>query len=304
MGLLVLLGLVVMSVWYQANLKAIIATSYFVRGIKSESQDFKKAYALYKEGTLMHTVYDKHLRYGLIARGLKALEDSNQSMDRKALIDDFASMKLDLQKDLYVPDISPITPFDLLSKINEQIYLYYKNPQALTDMEETAKAGLALFSQRPHFYNTLGRARIYAGDWTNGENYLRQAAMIGPEGYLDHIITYHKNAGFAYYLAGKQEMSINHFYQAINLIYQGAQGQGGLGYAVAAHASVDMVFFKNVAALFFQRGEYASARDVIEKAQEIFPEQSSWYAKMLEEVNNKEKESLKAATGVKSVIQP
>lgn len=284
----IILIMFISVIWYRANLQAIWATHYFVEGVKLERNDFMKAFALYQKGTVQNTVYDKHLRYGLISRSLTAMDNGNKSLVKKPVLDQLDKYKLSLTKECDTPDISPVTPYDLLAKIYEQDYFYSRDPQDLQPIIRVAEAGLAKFKARPHFYYLLGRAKIYANEKEEGEKYLYQAVTSGPESYLTKQVNYYKSIALTYYQQSDVETAIPYFLKSVDMmVLQRKANQ--LGSAPVSPQNLDVQYFQNLVALLYRRGQYEETRQLLAKAQYVFPELSEVWDKLKQEVEEKSK---------------
>ena len=267
---LILLSLIAL---YQVNLKPTLAGLTIIEGGKMESRDFNKALSYYKKGISQNTIFAQDFKVEVIARLITILEQGGRKGSEKEMITILYDLKPFLEKQLEKPDIRYRNFYELLARINERIYLFSGDPEALIAMEEVSRKALEFNDQRPQFYQLLGKVKIFQKNYQKGEALFEKAFELTPK-RLEDRINYHKDLGVAYFKASDKPKAAENLKKSIDLKYLRFKL-----FSKRFSSEKEIIFMEKVARIYyFDLNDLETCREIYEKAMEMYPQ----YQKVLQ----------------------
>ena len=261
---LILLSLIAL---YQVNLKLTLAGLTIIEGGKMESKDFNKALSYYKKGISQNTIFAQDFRVEVIARLIIILEGGWAKESEKEMITMLSDLKPFLEKQLEKPDIRYRNFYELLARINERIYLFSGDPEALIAMEEVSRKALEFNDQRSQFYQLLGKVKIFQKNYQKGEAFFEIAFELTPR-QLEDRINYYKDLGVAYFKAGDKPKAAENFKKSIDLKYLMFKL-----FSKKAPSKKEAIFMEKVARIYyFDLNDLETSQEIYEKAMEMYPQ--------------------------------
>jgi len=159
---------------------------------------------------------------------------------------------------------------DVQLTLVRSLYALHQPEEAITGMEAFLQAHP---QQSPEYYSWVGLLYDGTGRWTDGESWHRKAMAIGPA--ADYL---HNNLGYNLLMQKKGAEAAAEFREALRLNPDSEVARNNLGMALASdnqaaaavtnwQISTDpATAYNNVAAVLIEQGNFAAARQELEKA--------------------------------------
>lgn len=268
--LLIILSLIA---FYQLNFKPTKASLAFVRGVGLEKQDYKRALLEYEKGISQNTVYDKEFRKELIGRLIFVLENFRISKEAEAeTVKILSDLKQFSEKELEKPDKRYLENYELLARINERIYLFSGDLEAVKAMEEVSWQALNFNDQKPEFYRLIGRAKILQKNYSEGEAFFQKALELSLTGMelpgFGNQIQFYKGLAIAYLKAGDKPKAAENFKEALKREFSLRKFEEPSSESVQQ----TLTFAISLARIYYQEfNDATTARQIYQRAMEVFP---------------------------------
>jgi len=258
-----------LTVFYRVNFKPTIACRTFFRALEMEKKDFGKALLEYQEGASKNTIFDKDFRIELASRLIFILENFKPSKNAEAeIVKILSDLKPFLEKELEKPDRRYLDSYELIARINERIYLFSGDLEALEETEEVSIMALSFNDQKPEFYRLIGKTKIYQKNYSEGEAFFEKAFELAPRKLQDRV-KFYRVLGVVYFKAGDNLMAVENFKKALEI---------ELSFKKFIELSPEEIqetlnTAKGVAHIYYQEfNDLETCRQIYERAMEVFPD--------------------------------
>jgi len=281
--------------FYQLNFKPTKASLMIIQGGRLERKDLNLSLSYYKKGMTQNTIFDGDFKMEVTQRLLTIFEKELAKESRQGMLEILAGLKPFFEEELEKPDrVSNL--YIILFGINEKLHMFARDPIAIEDMEKVLKEALEVYDQRPQFYQLMGVAKIFKGDWQAGEVFFQKAFELTPRRLKDEI-TILKNLGGAYRRAGNDPKGAEHLKRAFDIDYSLKKFTISLSGISSEELQEkrdrswgDMLFAEELALMHYLKlNDFDTCREIYEKAIKIYPEHQEYLQSHLE-ILTKDKE--------------
>lgn len=213
--LVALLAFLSLVTFYCLNFRPTAIGLTYVKAKKLEAGNFSKAFSQYKNIITKDTIFEKDFREKVAFELLGRIRSGRAlKSEKKEIIKTLSDLKLFFQKRLEKPDKAQFSYYLLITQIDEEIYLFTGEAAALQELEEVSKVALSFNNQRPEFYRILGKAKIFQGNYAEGEKYFRKALNLS-SGSIQDEINFYQYLGVAYSMVGDRLKAAENFKEAL-----------------------------------------------------------------------------------------
>lgn len=259
--------------FYQLNLKPAIAGRAFVRAVEAEG-DLSKALSEYRKGVSQNTVYDNEMRRELAARLILILDNAKLTEEgRKEIVKFLKELKPFLEARMGIPDKRYLDYYQLVGLIAERIYLFEGGSELLLEMEEVSKEALIFNSRKAEFYRMIGRAKIFQGDYLEGEEFFQKYLEFS-YGDFKNEPGHYRLLGTTYLQAGNKPKAAENFQKALYRDFYLKRFSG----ASSEASQKTLVSSRALANIYYEEfNDSETALEIYQKAKQAFPEEIKQY---------------------------
>ncbi len=275
------LPLAILSIYF-VNVKSVLASYDTVRGFFMEQKDFPGALKYYQRAMDRTTQYRREILLNMVGRDLTVLDQQAGGQWQKEILENLAQFRPELLKSLDQPEIRYLNFYEAAARSDEWLYLVSQNKDFLREGEDISKKALAFNKQWLQYYYILGRFYIYEGDYAKGEEYFNRGYQLSLQRPQD-AFEMQRIMGIVYLRSSQSQKAAEHFKNGIELKY--TERMGGVkellkqlpGFSpetiarMRQEASPEITFFEATAWLFGQLGDQNTAKDIYQKAIEVYP---------------------------------
>ncbi len=263
-------------VMYQINIKPTVAAMYFPAYIRYESSDFATALSGYKIGISAKTLYDNDLVIAFADRSIFLLENSYGQYAGDKAVEGLLGVKPILYEAIIKKDMRPCNVYELLSRIDEWLYIVKKDPNYLGDMEKDINRALLFNSNIPVFYRLRGEMEILQNENDDGEKDIKKSCEIDSRGCNGNEAELYKMIGIAYFKKGDIESTIKNFQKTLDIDY--AARKKGLPPTIENPGP----FIDSVAIMYYNYfKDFKNSKEVYKKGIEAYPEYKNFFEQRL-----------------------
>lgn len=252
---------------YKVNIEPASAALRFPDNAPNERREVKKAIDGYKKSVKEDTIYQKDFRLIYAERLLDLAEyNQNNPNNEKYIVDAIIEIKDDFKKDMEAPDRRMNSYYLDLAKMNERIYLVYKNPDAIKEAQLILGKAIAFNGNRPEFFRLMGELKILESNYNEGESYFQKAYEMGPQSIV-YEAKFYRDLGAAYWRTGEKEKAVHNFKKTLEMEYNSQKN--------TSESIIDKpVEFTEAVAIACCRDlkDFESCKDIYLRAIEIYPE--------------------------------
>lgn len=263
-------------IFYNLNLKTALAGMYFKSGEQSGAREPLGALYAYPRVLSQNSVFDYYYKTLILSRLNVILESNPPKEIKDKIFAFFYEMEPDLQKYINGNGEQKNRFFSYMAKIYKSLYLFNKDKENLDKMEKIIAKAVEFNNKFPVFYLDMARLKIMQGKNKEALEYAENFYKLTPQKPIDGI---------------KMHLALAQSYLEINDFKNGlpqAEKVLDINYNLKKSNQdwLSLPNFTNAVILIcIKQDEAQKARDICQKAMEIYPERNEMWQQRLSEIN-------------------